>query len=168
MSFLPMEQSPMDVITYKGTDAYSSEKSYSIGDYVIHEDTLYKCVTNCSADTWENNEQYFSADTIVNALSQTNSTLKEKSNLIAVSTYSSSISVPASGSAAFPSITMTKAGYTAIYGKMSGQSYGDYAPFNENWSYGNGTASCTGYVGNFRGSASTVTYTATVIWVKNI
>lgn len=50
---------------YPEGDGYSEERDYSIGNYVIYENQLYVCNTDCEADTWENNNENFTLTTIV-------------------------------------------------------------------------------------------------------
>lgn len=47
-------------------DEYSEESSYTAGDYVNHDNKLYKCNTSCTADTWENNSGYFTETSVAN------------------------------------------------------------------------------------------------------
>ena len=63
-----------DIVSNSG-DAYSASKAYSVGDLVIYNDTLYRCITACSAAAWSVNSSCFTADTLVNATSQLNSDL---------------------------------------------------------------------------------------------
>lgn len=53
------------------SDAYSSSKAYAVGDYCIYNDTLYRCVTACSAASWSVNSGCFVADTVVGAIGKT-------------------------------------------------------------------------------------------------
>lgn len=53
------------------SDAYSASKAYAVGDYCIYNDTLYRCVTACSAASWSVNSGCFVADTAVGALNKT-------------------------------------------------------------------------------------------------
>lgn len=50
------------------SDAYSASTAYSVGDYCIYNDTLYRCVTACPAASWAVNSGCFVADTVVGAL----------------------------------------------------------------------------------------------------
>ncbi len=50
------------------SDAYSASKAYAVGDYCIYNDTLYRCVTACSAASWAVNSGCFVADTVVSAI----------------------------------------------------------------------------------------------------
>ena len=50
------------------SDAYSASKDYSVGDYCIYNDTLYRCVTACTAASWSVNSSCFVADTVVGAI----------------------------------------------------------------------------------------------------
>ncbi len=52
------------------SDAYSSSKAYAVGDYCIYNDTLYRCVTACSAASWSVNSSCFTADTVVGAINE--------------------------------------------------------------------------------------------------
>lgn len=61
------------------SDAYSSSKSYKVGNYVVHEDKIYKCITACSAAAWSVNQNCFSATTLTSAVTELNSDLNELS-----------------------------------------------------------------------------------------
>lgn len=50
------------------SDAYSTSKAYSVGNYCIYNDTLYKCITACTAASWSVNSSCFVADTVVSAI----------------------------------------------------------------------------------------------------
>ncbi len=58
-----------DLISNSG-DAYSSTKAYAVGDYVIYNNVLYRCITACSAGSWSTNQSCFTQDTLVNAASR--------------------------------------------------------------------------------------------------
>ena len=59
----------------QSSDQYNTTKAYKVGDYVIHNDTLYKCITACSAGSWEANQNCFVTDTLTNAVTTLNSDL---------------------------------------------------------------------------------------------
>lgn len=67
------------------SDAYSSSKSYKVGDYVVHEDKIYKCITACSAAAWSVNQNCFEETTLTTAVTELNSNLGNKSSASAVS-----------------------------------------------------------------------------------
>lgn len=48
------------------SNEYSSTTAYKIADYVIHDNMLYRCITNCSAASWETNKNCFVQDSIIN------------------------------------------------------------------------------------------------------
>lgn len=54
---------------YDSNDSYKSTKAYSVGDRVIHDNILYKCITACSAGSWSTNQSCFTVDTITKAIS---------------------------------------------------------------------------------------------------
>lgn len=56
-------------------DAYSPSKAYKVGEYVIHDDVLYKCTTACSAAAWSVNQSCFTLDTLSNAVTSLNTRL---------------------------------------------------------------------------------------------
>lgn len=56
-------------------DAYSPSKAYKVGEYVIHDDVLYKCTTACSAAAWSVNQSCFTTDTLANAVTIINTHL---------------------------------------------------------------------------------------------
>lgn len=53
-------------------DEYSASKAYYIGDYVIHDNKLYKCTTDCTAAAWNVNSSCFTQDTLTNAVRRIN------------------------------------------------------------------------------------------------
>ena len=59
-------------------DAYSSSTAYKVGDLVIHDNKLYRCITACSAATWSVNQSCFTADTLTNVASLLNTNLSVK------------------------------------------------------------------------------------------
>lgn len=60
------------------SDAYSSSKSYAVGDLCIHDDIVYKCITACSAAAWSVNQNCFEETTLTDEVS----TLKDALNQI--------------------------------------------------------------------------------------
>lgn len=76
------------------------------------------------------------------------------------------VSIGASTALSFTPQTINKAGYTPIYGILTASSYGDYTTINQTWSLSNGTATVSGWIGNWS-SSHTVTLNARVLWRKN-
>lgn len=62
------------------SDAYSASKAYSVGDYCIYNDTLYRCITACSAASWAVNSGCFVADTVVGVMAKTSQRTVTKIN----------------------------------------------------------------------------------------
>lgn len=62
-------------------DAYSATKAYSVGDLCIYNNTLYRCITACSAAAWSVNSSCFEADTLVHAVGSALKTI-DTSNVI--------------------------------------------------------------------------------------
>jgi hypothetical protein len=60
--------SKTEVLISNSGDAYDSTKAYAVGDLCIHNDTLQRCITPCSAGSWATNQSCFTQDTLVNAL----------------------------------------------------------------------------------------------------
>jgi hypothetical protein len=56
-----------DLISNSG-DAYSPSKPYKVGELCIYNNVLYRCITACSAGSWETNQSCFTQDTLVNAV----------------------------------------------------------------------------------------------------
>ena len=67
------------------SDAYSSSKSYAIGDLCIHDDVVYKCITACSAAAWSVNQNCFSATTLTDEVSTLKDALATKQDASALS-----------------------------------------------------------------------------------
>lgn len=51
-------------------DVYTSSQSYAVGDLVIYDNALYKCITACSAGSWETNQSCFTQDTLASVVNQ--------------------------------------------------------------------------------------------------
>lgn len=62
------------------SDAYSDSSAYAVGDYCIYNDTLYRCITACSAASWSVNSGCFVADTVVGAIAKTSQRTVTKIN----------------------------------------------------------------------------------------
>lgn len=58
-------------------DAYSSSSSYKVGDYVTHNDVLYRCKTACSAASWTVNATNFKEASLTKAVTELNSSLPD-------------------------------------------------------------------------------------------
>lgn len=71
------EETFSKTVRNQSSDQYNTTKAYKVGDYVIHNDTLYKCITACSAGSWEANQNCFVTDTLTNAVTTLNSELSE-------------------------------------------------------------------------------------------
>lgn len=56
-------------------DAYSTSSSYKVGDYVIYNNTLYRCKTACSAASWSTNQSNFESTTLTKAVTNLNASL---------------------------------------------------------------------------------------------
>lgn len=69
------EETFSKTVRNQSSDQYNTTKAYKVGDYVIHNDTLYKCITACSAGSWEANQNCFVTDTLTNAVTTLNSDL---------------------------------------------------------------------------------------------
>lgn len=61
-------------------DAYSSNKAYSVGDLVIHDNALYRCITACSAAAWSVNQSCFTTDTLTNVVTSLTSAKQNKTD----------------------------------------------------------------------------------------
>lgn len=53
------------------SDAYSASKDYAVGDYCIYNNTLYRCITACTAASWSVNSGCFVVDTVIGAIDRT-------------------------------------------------------------------------------------------------
>lgn len=65
----------LGMIRSTSSDAYSSSKAYSVGDHVIYNNKVYKCITACSAGSWSTNQSCFSQTTLTSAVTDLNSSL---------------------------------------------------------------------------------------------
>lgn len=88
-----------DAIAKIKPDAYSSTKTYAVGDYCIHDDTMYKCKTAITeAAEWD--VSYWQETTIfaeLSALEAANSKLNEKTDKV-TNTVASGYTVTDTGS----------------------------------------------------------------------
>jgi len=53
-------------------DAYDSTKAYTVGEYCIHNNVLYRCTTACSAGSWATNQSCFIQDTLTGMANRLN------------------------------------------------------------------------------------------------
>lgn len=53
-------------------DAYSTSRSYSVGNLVIYNNALYRCKTACSAGSWSANRSNFESITLASAITDLN------------------------------------------------------------------------------------------------
>lgn len=83
----------LEMIRSTSSDVYSSSKAYSVGDHVIYNNKVYKCITACSAGSWSTNQSCFSQTTLTSAVTDLNSALNKNYNLsssrVDVSPYNS-------------------------------------------------------------------------------
>jgi hypothetical protein len=68
----------LNMIRSTSSDAYSSSKAYSVGDHVIYNNKVYKCITACSAGSWSTNQSCFEQTTLTGAVTDLNSALSLK------------------------------------------------------------------------------------------
>lgn len=71
-----------NMIRNSSSDAYSTTKPYKAGEYCIHGNLLYKCISPCTPGSWEVNRSHFAIDTIANALTSVNNDLSTIKNQI--------------------------------------------------------------------------------------
>lgn len=87
MSLVPIAGVPVDTLTSiqhnisRSSDEYSASKAYSVNDYCIHDNTLYRCKTACSAASWSTNSRYFEASSLTAAVTALNSDLNTLANV---------------------------------------------------------------------------------------
>lgn len=65
----------LGMIRSTSSDVYSSSKAYSVGDHVIYNNKVYKCITACSAAAWSVNQNCFEETTLTTAVTELNSDL---------------------------------------------------------------------------------------------
>lgn len=71
----PADTTALNIVRSTSTDAYKTTKSYKVGDYVIYNNTLYKCTSACSAGSWATNSSHFQATTVTSAITDLNASL---------------------------------------------------------------------------------------------
>lgn len=69
--------------SFSNDDVYSTSKAYNVGDHVIYNNVLYKCITACSAGSWYVNKNCFEKTTLTTAVTELNSDL----NVVTTSTF---------------------------------------------------------------------------------
>lgn len=99
------------------SDAYSSNKAYKIGDLVIHNNTVYRCNTACSAAAWSVNENCFVADTLTNVVS----TINEELNSF-IDVHGASL-IGVGESKTLSSNNPSSKYLTVVFGTQGGESY---------------------------------------------
>ncbi|WP_405352353.1 phage tail protein [Ruminococcus sp.] len=57
------------VLVFNIGDTYSPLKDYKVGDLCIYNNVLYRCITACSAGSWEINQSCFTVDSLINYVS---------------------------------------------------------------------------------------------------
>ena len=62
-------------------DAYSVIKAYHVGDLVTQDGAIYKCITNCSAASWEVNKTNFEKTSLTEIANELNSALIQLKNI---------------------------------------------------------------------------------------
>jgi hypothetical protein len=67
----------LNMIRSTSSDAYSSSKAYSVGDHVIYNNKVYKCITACSPAAWSVNQNCFEETTLTTVVTELNSDLTE-------------------------------------------------------------------------------------------
>lgn len=156
----------LNMIRSTSSDTYSSSKAYSVGNYVIYNNTVYKCITACSAGSWATNRNCFSATTLTSAVTELNSDLSNNlvSDLVMTRTLSSQFSTSTDGGGW--SMTVTKSGYTPVFFTI-GNTWGNVVSLSvENATLSNGRAVFSG-AHHGRTSITTVSAIAWVWWKKN-
>lgn len=61
--------------SFSNDDVYSTSKAYNVGDHVIYNNVIYKCITACSAGSWSVNHNCFEPTTLTAAVTELNSDL---------------------------------------------------------------------------------------------
>lgn len=69
----------LGMIRSTSSDAYSSSKAYSVGNHVIYNNKVYKCITACSAGSWATNQSCFQQTTLTKAVTDLNASLTQLS-----------------------------------------------------------------------------------------
>lgn len=72
----------LNMIRSTSSDAYSSSKAYSVGDHVIYNNHVYRCITACSRGSWTTNRSCFSQTTLTSAVTDLNSSLLTQTTLL--------------------------------------------------------------------------------------
>lgn len=67
----------LGMIRSTSSDAYSPSKAYKVGEHCIYNNTLYECITACSAAAWSVNQNCFESTTLTSAVTDLNNVLSE-------------------------------------------------------------------------------------------
>jgi hypothetical protein len=137
----------LNMIRSTSSDAYSSSKAYSVGDHVIYNNKVYKCITACSAGSWSTNQSCFEQTTLTGAVTDLNSSLTWK-YLTSFNTSSSqqvtlAISLPSDAHEIY--IIETTNGMNIHFPKWASDVVSPTSLVN-GWSEGGGSGGCI-YIG---------------------
>jgi hypothetical protein len=96
--------------------------------------------------------------------------LPDLSQVIARSEITGTLTVGAQASVAFPTLTVSKSGWTPIWAQIQPRGYGDYVTVNAGTtSLSSGQAKITGaYAGNWKSGSISLTYAVVVLWYKEV
>jgi len=84
----------LGMIRSTSNDAYSNSKAYSVGDHVIYNNKVYKCITACSAGSWTTNQNCFEWVSLTRAVTELNSALTWTDTTVS-NNVGSSVTIPA-------------------------------------------------------------------------
>ena len=143
------------------SDAYSSSKSYKVGDYVVHEDKIYKCITACSAAAWSVNQNCFEKTTLTTAVTELNSDLSQITKAV---TGQTTATIPANGNVAVRVPISVPTGYTPKV--IIGYELGDAVHIP--WGVGVSATAATITIHRDYNSSWTGTVKATVLCQKDV
>ena len=158
----------LNMIKSTSSDAYSSSKAYSVGDHVIYNNKVYKCITACSAGSWATNRSCFTQTTLTSAVTDLNASLTNKQPLFYKETYTVDVTIASSGTN-WDTGDKLKSGYTPFLIGALRYSYGTVVSVAlQSVTMANGSFRAKGY-GFFKASSGSqaANIYLDVYWIKN-
>lgn len=152
------------------SDAWSSSKTYTAGEYCISGNKLYKCLV-ANTGTQPPDTTYWEEMTCAEELSELNSnlanlstTISNKSNLLVSQGTSQQIAITTTATAF--SFALAKSGYTPIMHELNTNYSVDTLLNFESVAYSSGQFNASGFIRSIGGSHTNIV-TCRVLWLKN-
>ena len=167
-----------DALAASVSDAYDSTATYTVGDYCIHDDVLYRCSTAiATAEEWD--ETHWTAVTVTDAIAQ--STATGQKSVVSLTNINTNITINDSyrvgvygGTIAILFTIITVITQVPAWTRLCTIADSNMMPAfnNQRWVLANGTSSAVIYL-NTNGSIETQTilptgtYYAAIVYIRN-